>query len=237
MAVYPLTDSRVFVGGYDLSGDHNRLTLALTFEALDVTGFNSGGYRKRIAGLGDVELSGSGFWEAGSGEPDTVLFPLLGTTEVMSVLPKDATDGERGYAMQAVAITYEMGAAVGEVMPFTLAARGKTTVAQGMILHPPDTARTVSGNGTARQLGAGTGKRVYAGLHVIAASGTLDVKVQTDNASGFLSPTDLITFTQATTVGAQFLSAAGNADDWYRVVYTIGGGGPSFKFLAVVGVK
>ncbi|MGH2710617.1 MAG: hypothetical protein ACRDH9_05370, partial [Actinomycetota bacterium] len=83
------------------------------------------------------------------------------------------------------------------------------------------------------------GKTVYAALHVLDASAgdTLDVIVQTDDGAGFASPTTLITFDQAAAVGAQFKTAAGNADDWYRVNFTIGGAGPSFKFVAVVGVR
>jgi hypothetical protein len=111
------------------------------------------------------------------------------------------------------------------------------------LLHEGSTARTVTGNGTARQLGlVGATQKLYASLHVVDASvaDTLDVKIQSDDASGMGTPTDRITFTQATAVGAQYATPVSGpiaTDTWWRVSYTIGGTSPSFKFAVVVGIQ
>ena len=112
-----------------------------------------------------------------------------------------------------------------------------------MLIHPDATARTSSGTGTAWQVGAlSSSQRLYAGLHVISASGTtptLAVKVQSDTV-GFGSATDRITFSTATDVAnrEQFSSVAGAiTDDYWRVSYTIGGSStPTFSFMVCVGI-
>ena len=121
---------------------------------------------------------------------------------------------------------------------------GKTStgpIIRGTLMHSGAVARTASGTGTARQLGAvSSSQKVYAALHVLSASGTtpsLTVKVQSDNAVGFPSATDVITFSAATAVGSQWGSTAGAlTDDWWRVSYTISGTSPSFLFAVTIGI-
>ena len=113
-------------------------------------------------------------------------------------------------------------------------------VVRGTSLHPPGTARTATGNGTAVQVGAvASGRQMYAALHVLSVSGTatptLTVKVQSDTV-GFGSATDQITFTAATAVGGQISRVAGPiTDDYWRASWTISGTNPSFLFVVVVG--
>lgn len=120
-------------------------------------------------------------------------------------------------------------------------------VVRGVLLHPGSVARSTSSTGVARQLGAaGATQRLYAALHVLSVSGsatpTLTVKVQSDNAQGFGSSADQITFTNVTDVSApdtrrQWASVAGAiADDWYRVLWTISGTTPSFLFAVTCGI-
>jgi len=127
---------------------------------------------------------------------------------------------------------------------FALSASGGAAAARivrGVVLHPA-TARTTSGTGTITYVGdVSSGQKAYAALHVIAASGsspTLDVAVQSDGDSSFGSPTDRITFSQASAVGAEWKSASGAiSDSYWRVSYTIGGSSPSFTFVVVFGIR
>ena len=85
------------------------------------------------------------------------------------------------------------------------------------------------------------GKSMYAALHVISVSGTsptLDVIVQSDDNSGFTTPTNRITFSQTGAVGAEWGSVAGAVtDDYWRVSYTIGGSDtPTFAFAVTCGL-
>jgi hypothetical protein len=124
-----------------------------------------------------------------------------------------------------------------------LAAAGSWPLARGVVLNPPGTALTITGNGTAVQHVAVTtaAQYLYASLHVLSVSGTatptLTVKVQSDTV-GFPSPTDRITFTAATAQSSQISRVAGiNTDDYYRISYTISGTNPSFLALVAVGVQ
>ncbi len=110
-----------------------------------------------------------------------------------------------------------------------------------MACCPSNVSRTSSSSGTGRQIGAvSSTQTLYAALHVISASGTsptLDVKVQSDDNSGFTSATDRITFTQATDVTSEWGSVGGAiTDDYWRITYTVGGTSPSFAFAVTAGI-
>ncbi len=112
---------------------------------------------------------------------------------------------------------------------------------RGQVLHPPGTARTVTGSGLARQLGALSATRaLYVGLHVLSAAGTtpsVTVVVESDDAVGMASPTTRATFTAATAAGGQTVQIPGPVtDDWWRVRWTISGTTPSFLFVAAAGL-
>ena len=96
---------------------------------------------------------------------------------------------------------------------------------------------TSSSTTTGSQLGAvSAAQRIVANLHVTTAVGSaLDVIVQSDDNSGFTSPTNRITFSQATGITSQHLSLAGAVtDDYWRLSYTIAGG--SFTFAVALGI-
>lgn len=243
MATYSVTGAKLFFGGYDLSGTATQLSAGITAEELESTTFGDDGWRSRLAGLKQVALSGSGFNEAdGTSKPDDLFNDNLGTTSVLTVAEQTGADGESATSFQGLPFSFTPEGNIGQLWAYSFDITGKTAVAHGTILHPTGTARTSTGTGTGRQLGAvGSSEKLYAALHVVAASGTsptLDVVVQSDDNSGFTSATSRITFSQATAVGAQWATPVDGAisDDWFRVSYTIGGTSPSFQFIVVVGI-
>jgi len=163
-------------------------------------------------------------------------------TSPLSVAATSA-DGGVAYTMRTVMSTLSpLGGSVGDLSALSVDAVGAGGVrpVRGLIMHP-ETARATSGSGVARQLGAvSSSQTVYAALHVVAASGTtptLDVIVESDDASGFATPTTRLTFAQTAGKTAGWQSAAGAiADDWWRVGWTVGGTDPSFTFAVVVGI-
>ena len=63
-------------------------------------------------------------------------------------------------------------------------------------------------------------------------------KSQSDDNSSFTSPTDRITFSNITAIGADYQSAAGAiTDTYYRLNYTISGTSPSFSIHATIGIE
>lgn len=243
MATYSVTGSKLYFGGYDLSGTATQLSAAITAEELDSTTFGDGGWRSRKAGLKQVALSGQGFNESdGTGDPDDLFNDNLGTTSLLTVAETDGADGEPATSFQGLPFSFTPEGNVGQLWAYQFDITGKTAVAHGTILHPGATARTATGTGTGRQLGSvSSSQKLYAALHVIEASGTsptLDVVVQSDDNSGFSSATSRVTFAQASDVTSEWATPVDGAisDDYFRVSYTIGGTSPSFKFVVVVAI-
>jgi hypothetical protein len=243
MAPLVLTDSKLYCASFDLSGDINAMALTYGADMLDATTFGNS-TRINKAGLKTVVAQHEGFWNAdGTDQVDDVVFSRIGTADIpVTICPTTGADGEPAYLFQSVHSAYTPGGTVGEMLAFTVNMEGSNgkPLVRGTVMHPA-TARTATGNGTVRQLGAVSATQsVYGSLHVIAASGTtptLDVTVRSDDGSGFGSPTTRLTFAQKTAIGSDWQSAAGAiTDDHWRITYTIGGTNPSFTFVVAVGI-
>lgn len=243
MASQLLTDAKLYVASFDVSGDMNALSLTYGADMLDATTFGNS-TRINKAGLKTVVAQHEGYWNSdGTDQADDVFFPRIGTADVpVTICPTTGADGEPAYIFQSVHSAYTPGGTVGEMLAFSVNMEGSNgkPLVRATVLHPA-TARTATSTGTARQLGAVSATQtLYGALHVIAASGTtptLDVVVQSDNASNFPSATSRLTFAQQTAIGSDWQSAAGAiTDDWFRVSYSIGGTNPSFTFVVAVGI-
>ena len=242
MATFVLTDGRLFLGGHDISSHTQSLTLDLSADDVDVTSINSGGFRSRIAGLQDATLSANGFFEAGVGKPDELLGVSPGA-ELIGTVSATSSAGDVAYFLKSRQFSYNIGGAVGDAMPFSISnSNSSDRAVKGTIMVDDSANLTASGNSTGRNLGAtAAGKKLYVAAHVVSVSGTstptLALKVQTDDNGSFTSPTDRITLTNFTAIGAQYSSVAGAITDTHvRVNYTISGTNPSFKTFITVGI-
>lgn len=232
---------KVWFDGYDFTGNANAAGLVLESEPQDATVYGLT-CRKEAGGLMAVRANVQGFWEGGSGEIDDAIYSSIGLNDKpFTIAAETGADGEIAYSFKSRLGSYEPGARAGEMLGFRVeaGARGDPAV-RGTIMHPA-TARTTTSSGTARQLGGVlAGEKMYAALHVIAASGstpTLDVAIESDTV-GFGSPTVRINFAQATAIGGQWASVAGAiTDDYWRATWTIGGGTPSFTFIVILGIR
>ena len=243
MAIQAWTDLSILVGGLELAGYGKNVELSTEVEPLDTTDFASAGWTELIGGNKSGSLSVEFMQDRAAGGVDAQLWAMLGASTVPKSLVTPSADGSLAYTMCGMSASYTPfdGPAGGLAMG-RITGRNNGGIVRGTLMHPTTTARTSSGSGTARQLGAVVaGKSMYAALHVLSASGTtpsLTVKVQSDNASGFSSPTDQITFAAADETGDYEWSSAAGAitDDWWRVTWTIGGTNPSFLFGVVLGI-
>jgi len=241
MAAFILTNAKVLYGGRDLSGILNQLALANEVDLQESTTFGDV-YKRRLAGLFSPSMNLNGYWESAS-STDSADSDLFGTfnsgPKIISASPAGAAKGDVSYSMQVEQATYNPGASLGEIFAFSLAVQGAGELLRGTVMELGTFASTA--NGTARQLGTvSSTQKIYSVLHVTAASGTLptlNVTVESDNASGFASPVTRLSHTQFTSVGAELKSISGAiTDDWWRLVITVGGTTPSFDiagFLAI----
>lgn len=243
MAKFTLTDVRLFAGGVDLSGASNKVEVSTEVEDKDTTNYRSSGWKEVLGGLASAEISAEGQWEAGDpGKVDDASWSQLGGLGPWSAALHHAAVGDIGYFTNALRADYKLGDAVGEVAPWSGTVKSSWPLVRGQFVHPLGTARTASGSGTAVQIGAvPAGKRLYAVLHVISVAGTtpsMTVTVESDDTSGFTTPTTRLTFNAATAASGQILRTDGTAitDTWWRVSWSISGTTPSFLFCAALGV-
>lgn len=240
-------DSRVFVSGADLSGWSNKIEVGEQWEAKKTTNFRSGGAVENIAGLGGVDISAAGEWEAGDlGKPDDSFWGNRRVIEPWSIAAdgvSDTTAGTLMYLTQALRTSMKLGDQVGEVAPWEAEAKGSWPLVRGQSAHPSGTARTVSGTGTILDMGAGpTGQQaVYVNLHVLgvqAGGANIIVRVESSTVIGFGAPTTRGTFVAATAIGGQQMKISPpSTDRYWRVAWTIAGSTPSFLFMASLGIE
>lgn len=241
-----LKNCRIFAGGVDLTSNANQVELKVAAEAKKTTSFGSGGWEESLIGLYEADISAGGQWEAGDmTKVDDALFDQLGDGVLApwSILPGDtAVAGDLAYVSNELLSSYTLLDAVGEVAPWKADAKGTGAVVRGALLHPPGTARTTTGSGTAIQVGAlSATQALYVGFHVLSVSGgtpSMTVKIQSDNAVGFPSSADQATFSAANTSGTFQVAKINGAvtDDWWRAQWTISGTTPSFLFVIAAGI-
>ncbi|OSZ58668.1 hypothetical protein OQI_20390 [Streptomyces pharetrae CZA14] len=240
-----LTNVRCFAVAVDLTSQSNKIELSAEVEDKDVTNYGSQGWKDVIGGLGSAEISGEGQWEAGDpSRVDDASWAQFGGVGPWSISANNAAAvGDLAYFTQALRSSYKVGEAVGEVAPWSSTAKSSWPLVRGQFAHPPGTARTATGTGTALNLGAVTaGKRLHAVLHVLSAAGTtpsLTARVESAPDNTFAAPTTRLTFAAATAAGGQALRTTGTAitDSWWRIAWTITGTAPSFLFVAALGIQ
>ena len=235
MATYVQTNVGRYWGGYSLASSFNAIALNLGNSPQDDTVYGDTTV-SNASGLSTVTLEAEGFWQSTT---DAVLQASLGSNEVISVTPVDQSAGSPSIFSKYTTSSYNPIAKgeVGSMMGFSLSAegRGEKSVS-GEILVIPATYTTSSESSTNASIGAVSATQsVYSALHVTAASGTLDVIVESA-PSNWSGEATRITHTQFTAVGAEMKSAAGAITDAYwRVKWTVSGGG-SFDFISSLGI-
>lgn len=235
MATFVVAGRPLWLGSYALSDFAPSGALDYGADAVDDTVL-ADTTRSSAGGLKTVGFSIDSYADFGSSGPDGELFSNVATNVPLTFGSVDGTAQETAFLMNALQVTASpVAGTVGDMAMNNVTGNAASGLIRGTLEFNSSTAS--SGNSTGIQEGAvASGQRIYANLHVTAAAGsTLDVVIQSDNAGGFGSPTNVITFSQATGIGSQHLSAAGPVtDDYWRVNYTITGG--SFTFAVAFGI-
>lgn len=245
MATYVGLHNRVYLGHLDLSGHAHQVNSGTLTRAMQNSEtFDDGGYSCVLPGL----ISGEGRvmfrqdWAANELD-DQISVGQLGTQYPFTVVPNPTgtvTAGDAAYIARGLIGDIDPGLGLkGEIANGEFGIPFDTATAQALVLHPL-ASRTATGNGTAVALtGPSASQKLYAALHVTAYDSitNLVVKVQTDDGSGFSTPTDRITFSTVTGKTSEWSSVAGDfsTETHVRVTYTITGSG-SVSFVVAAGV-
>ena len=243
MAKFVLKNTKVLFEGRDISGELSNIALEYSGETPERTAFGDNS-RRRLPGVLDVSVVHNGYWDAVSATDslDEDLFnEIAAASGIMSFSPDGGTLGDIGFSFKSQAASYVPGATHGEVFAFVLNVSGDGPLIRGTVME--NSVFTTTVNGTNRQLVvAAATDTLYSFVHVTAASGTsptLDVTVESDDSGAFGTPTVQLTHPQFIAVGANLQSKVGpiTPDDFYRLVMTITGGGPSFTVFGIIGIQ
>ena len=242
MAVSIPVACKIYVGAYDISGDLCKVAIEDGANELDGRVFNNTA-GNTVVGPYEPKFAGQGYVTFGATAVHAKLRANFGVTDVpVTVSPETGAAGDVAVFMRAIETTYNLGAQVGEILPFTVNARATGIPAISGRMFVAAGNKTATSVSTILQLGAVSATQsVYAALHVLSVSGTnptLDVTVKSDALVGFGSPATQLTFPQAVAPGYGWQSLAGvNADVQWRVDFTIGGTAtPTFSFVVAVGI-
>lgn len=227
-----LKNAKVFMGAYDLTGYSNNVALNYGVEALDDTTLGSD-TRTQTAGLKTVSAGVDGFWDS---TPDAGLQANVGVSDTpFSIVAPEGTAGSIAYFFKCEQGTYTMGGEVGSLLNFGAEANARDNLIRGKLIYHG----TATSTGNTAAIAFPTmpaDETLWGALHVFTAptSGTLDVTVESDTASGFSTPVTQLTFTQVGTANTyEFKSATGAISDTYmRVTHTNSG---SCTFAVVLG--
>lgn len=255
MAPLVMTNCRLWLGGYDLSGYANQLGIEYGTELGDDSTFGGvavSGTRSNKPTIKTAVINGSVFVDpsamSGLGTPDSVdeyLFERIAADrEVMSV----AADGEDAddpvWFMRGVNGSYvPLGGSVGDLLQSELDFRAANSVlVRGWLLKGAGTVITTTGNSSVlNHTGPTAAQKVASALHVIPVAGstpTLDVVIQSDSVVGMSSPTTQLTHPQFTTSrGASWQQADGPITDAYwQATWTLGGASPQYLVFLTLGI-
>lgn len=249
MAILVITDGKFFVGEYDMAGSANDMSMEFSTENHDITAYGSGGTRINSPGLMSCKFTAKGVQEFDDDvvlpyQPyDHQLFDLVGGAEKIVTMAREGNaEGDIAYSMQAVIGNYTpIQGAIGDREEWSLDGTGGGTMSR--LIRGVVAARgtkSTTGNGTGSNLGPALAtNKLYAAIHVfgdVPAGKTLDVVIESDSADTFASATTVLTFTQMSAIGSQWVEVAGPiTDTWFRAKWTVSAGGsfPMFVVMAI----
>lgn len=132
MATIHFRNAKVLVDGYDLSGDHTSVTVAMSAEMLDETSMGDT-TRIRKGGLTICDVTGAGYFNTSAGTIDRVMFGIVGSDDkLITVFPDGITEGGTqvgaGFSMKGVVDHYNLQGDVGSLLGFEFAVMGRGIV-------------------------------------------------------------------------------------------------------------
>lgn len=242
MATLALLNCTSHVHGHDFTGDTNQAVLQTEVTALDKTTFGSSGWTELHGGLKKSTFDLQGFWQSATTDAvDVEAFPDLATANRVHTFGATSTEGTTAYMWQAGRFSYQLGGQLDTLAPFTLQSAGTdgVGVVKGQWAKAKGNVSATGVLGSGLNLGAGAaGKYLYATLHAFSVGTTLTVQVQSDDNSGFTTPTTVATFSAITARGGSWLTrvdASAITDTWFRLNVSAVTG--TFSVAGAIGIQ
>src|ERR1700694_1798970 len=123
MTTQVLSNARLWLGGFDWSGDMNALALKYGAEMKETTTLTAL-TRTRIPGLQTYGFQHEGYWNGGANNVDDAIFnqAFAVKNSVMSIDPQTGggVEGDLAYFGQVEVATYSPGGKDGDVLAFSV---------------------------------------------------------------------------------------------------------------------
>lgn len=224
----------LYIAQYDLSGYINKFEPSLARDLIDATCMGASG-RARHPALHSDSFNFEGFYD-GTGDIKTVMNAArtatansLCTLSMGSAAADNSLGGEGAWSEN-----YPIDIPVDGLIRVSGTFRFDGPARAGYILSAKGE-KTEDGNTAASTDAAATTNGAEAYLHVFACTlSDLIIKVQTDTAANFSSPTDLITFTTVTGATSERKTVTGAVEQYVRVSWAGTWAGPLTATFAVI---
>lgn len=220
MAFVPGFNTVVLAHDADVSSYFKDVSTPASADELDTTTFGSTGHR-RIGGLKDGSVSGSGLFDpgtAGVGGSDDPLSAMLAASKPWTVGYNGLAIGAVAKLVEALETAYELSESNDGLVEFSVDAMndGAYGVETGVSLHALG-AETATGNNAGVDKGALSSNGGVAHLHVTAATGSATIKIQ--HSTDDVTYADLVTFTATAAKTSERIevAAATTVNRWLRV--------------------
>lgn len=244
-----LKNASVWLGGYDLTGSLNSIELSAA--KADLTNGRFGdGLEVFYPGLKQVSLDLGGFFAAGVGEPDPIIWSRLNSTPdpwPLTVAPPyapgalPAAAGNIAYALVGDQFGYTLGAPHGALLPYKLVTKARSTYdLYRQTIMTAKALYSATETSAGRNLGAllATQQMVVVLDAFAINGGSWVLTVESDENDSWLSATARATLTAVVAAPArQVVKIAGPITDvFWRCVMTKTGG-TSLTYAASLGVS
>lgn len=229
MAVLALTDAFCYVDLLDFTGQAEQLQVTGTAQQRPKTTFASGGWTEVQNTLKEWNLNIGAFWSCDSAlDVDAQSFDGLGVANRVITTGLVETEGQPVVMMRGMQPSYTwLEGTVGDLAKAKVNAVGSDGgygVVRGQLAVDYTTVTATGAVGTGLNLGAvGAAQSLYATFHVFGVPGTtITAIVESDDNSGFTTPTTRITLGPYTTAGGRWATPVAGAitDTWWRINIT-----------------
>ncbi len=215
------SDARAYLGGRDISADAQNIGFEASVDTHERTTFASDGWHESDPGLGSWTAPIDAFYDGSLGGIGRQLEQLLGASGgILSIYlgDADAIGDEGRLGSDSILEKYGEPVNVADLVKLQGALKGSGRAGLEAILLHPNGQETVTGNAASHDGGASSANGGRANLHILAITGTWTVKIQhsSDNSTW----ADLVTFTSATTTGAETKTVTGTVNRYLRAVHT-----------------
>lgn len=217
-------NTEVFVDKYDLTSYFDSVSVNMNADLAETSTFGKSS-KTYIAGLKDATMSLEGYYDSTAGAVDAVMNTIFGADDkLISVYLSGDAVASAGYAMNAIETAYAINPTLDSACRVSCAAQSDETSAERVISLHALGAETATWTGTAVNNSASSASGGSAYIHVTAATGTIEIKIQHSSDNFVADTTDLVSFTNVTGATSERKTFTGTVKQYTRGYATIAGG-------------